>query len=140
MEHTQNIQNWANGVISHWISNKIKVQIGATLTEIHKTEGVIGIRFPESFVALYTVANGFTDWDMNKNMISIWPLQRIEEEYAINRDKNFVGFCDYLINSHSIGFLKNSPGIFKEYDEFNPIAATFEEGVELINGDSDLIY
>jgi hypothetical protein len=34
----------------------------------------------------------------------------------------------------------NAPGIFKNYDELNPIAMTFEEGIDLINGNSDLIY
>jgi hypothetical protein len=140
MEHSQNLQQWAIGVISHWIDNKIKLEEGATLTDIQKTEALIGIHFPESFIELYSKANGFADWDMNINMISVWPLKRIEEEYAINRDKNFVGFSDYLINSHSIGFRKTSAGIFKDYDEFNPIASTFEQGLELINSDSDLIY
>jgi hypothetical protein len=114
--------------------------LGELTSEVQKTEALIGIRFPESFIELYSKANGFADWDMNRNMFSVWPLKRIEEEYAINRDKHFVGFCDYLINSHSIGFLKTSDGIFKDYDEFNPIASTFEQGIELLNSDSDLIY
>ena len=140
MEHSQNIEQWALGVISHWIGNKIKLEDGATLSEVEKTEALIGISFPKSFIELYTKANGFADWDMNRNMISVWPLKRIVEEYSKNMDKNFVGFCDYLINSHCIGFLKTSTGIFKDYDEFNPIASTFEQGIELLNGDSDLIY
>jgi hypothetical protein len=114
--------------------------LGELTSEVQKTEALIGIRFPESFIGLYSKANGFADWDMNRNMFSVWPLKRIEEEYAINRDKNFVGFCDYLINSHSIGFRKTSAGIFKDYDEFNPITSTFEQGIELLNSDSDLIY
>jgi hypothetical protein len=136
----EQMRHWATSIVSFWLSANIKLEGAAALSEISEMEIGIGMRFPISFVELYKIANGFKDWDMNEHMISIWPLDRIKEEYTQNKDKNFVGFCDYLINSHHIGFLKNSPGIFKEYDEFNPIASTFEEAIELINSGSDLIF
>jgi hypothetical protein len=75
-------------------------------------------------------------------MISIWPLDRISREYG--RYENFVGFGDYLINSHVYGFLKDQQGVFKNYDlaKSTPekIAETFEEAVSLINLNSDLLY
>ena len=86
-------------------------------------------------------------------MFSIWPMQRIVDEYLdqLSRSqgassylqehaKIFVGFCDYLINCHQIGFFKDHLGIYKSYDEFNPIAQSFVETLELINKDSELIY
>ena len=99
------------------------------------------------------ITDGFKEWDWRPNMFSIWPLQRIIDEYLEQRSKsattlpyrqeqseNFVGFCDYLINSHQIGFLKDRIGVYKSYDEFNPIAESFREILLLINKDADLIY
>ena len=34
-------------------------------------------------------------------MISLWPIERIREEYARDRDPNFVGFCDAYRNTPS---------------------------------------
>jgi hypothetical protein len=104
------------------------------------SRGRAGMVFPPAFLALYTQANGFKNRDWTEEMFSFWPIELIVEEYLQGTDPNFVGFCDYLFNSHTIGFLKNFEGIFKHYDLTKPIALSFEEGVELINGNSDLIY
>ena len=51
-----------------------------------------------------------------------------------------VDFCDFLINSHCIGFFKTAAVVFKDVNPNFAIALTFEEAIELINIDSDLIY
>jgi hypothetical protein len=73
-------------------------------------------------------------------MFSFWPLEKIIDEYKASDDKSFIGFCDFLINSHSIGFIKDDFAIYKSYERQCPIAATFKEAVLLINKSSDRIY
>lgn len=109
-------------------------------TTIESTEINVDFQFPSDMKALYRVVNGFKDYDMDvSSMISIWPMERIREEYAASSEKSFVGFCDWLINSHGIGFFKGRKGIFKCYDEFNAIAETFREVIDMINSDSELL-
>jgi hypothetical protein len=140
-------------IIEQWKVEKIQLNPPATLDAINWVEETVNYTFPADFKELYLIADGFKDWDWRPNMFSLWPLQRIIDEYleelSRNTDKspyqdkhakNFVGFCDYLINSHQIGFFKNSIGVYKSYDEFNPIAQSFNEALQLINKDADLIY
>ena len=134
------INEWTDSIIERWITQKIKLNKGSTLDELHEAEKSLDFTFPNEFRQLYLKVNGFFDWDMNMNMISLWPLDRIIQEHKGNNDKNFIGFCDYLINSHEVGFYKTKNGIFKSYDEFNPIVMGFKEVLELINSDSTLIY
>jgi hypothetical protein len=118
----------------------LQLESGARLEDIEATELCIGFTFPPDMKELYQVVNGFKNWGWTKNMISVWPMERIREEYGTSRDKIFIGFCDYLINSHCVGFFKDRSGIYKSYDEFNPIAESFKEAIDLINTGSDLIF
>ncbi|HWK06589.1 MAG TPA: SMI1/KNR4 family protein [Puia sp.] len=140
MEHPLNMQAWVEGTLAFWKSQNIQLENGASEIAIAESENIIGIKFPLSFIELYKVVNGFKDYDWDANMFSIWPLQRIIKEYTASKDKTFIGFCDFLINSHCIGFLKNANGVFKDIDPSLAIASTFEEAIELINSNSDLIY
>src|SRR5437879_4345745 len=67
----EQMRHWATGIVSSWLSTNIKLENGASLSEIFETENDVGIRLPISFVELYKTANGFKDWDMNQHMISI---------------------------------------------------------------------
>ena len=73
-------------------------------------------------------------------MFSVWPIERIIKEYHEDESKDFVGFADWLVHSHAIGFVKRHMGIFKSYDLENPVADSFVEAMLLINTDSARIY
>jgi hypothetical protein len=134
------INSWVQETLSLWIKRGIKILPGATIAIIESTEVDTGFQFPSDMKDLYRVVNGFKDCDMDvSSMISIWPIERIREEYITSIDKNFVGFCDWLISSHSIGFFKGRMGIFKCYDEFNTIAETFRQVIEMVNNDSEVL-
>jgi hypothetical protein len=139
----ENIDLWADRVISDWRNKNISLQQGASLEIINNTEIILGFRFPIAFKVLYQKANGFKDSDWNENMISFWPLNMIVENFG--RYPDFIGFSDFLINSHVYGFTKQQEGVFKHYDIANPgipekIAVTFEEAIDLININSDILY
>lgn len=132
--------SWIQATVSLWVKRGIKILPGTTNTVIESTELNSDFQFPSDMKDLYRAVNGFKDYDMDvSSMISIWPMERIREEYAVGTDKNFVGFCDWLISSHSIGFFNGRKGIFKCYDEFNAIAESFREVIDLINSDSGLL-
>lgn len=140
MENSKQVLSWTNQAIDIWTSKGIKLQNGISVNKIYDLEKLLDYKFPKDFIELYTKANGFEDFDWNENMFSLWSLERILKEYHEDGDTNYIGFCDFLINSHSIGFFKTNKGIFKSYDQNQPIGNTFKEAVELINSNSALIY
>jgi hypothetical protein len=79
-------------------------------------------------------------------MFSLWSLGRMLEEFKTLADINYIGFCDYLIHSHSVGFYKNCQGIYKNYGSFlidpelDKLCDTFEEFIILLNSNSDKLY
>lgn len=89
-------------IIQYWQQSRIKLNKGASLEEIEILEKKVNFKFPDDFKEFYIHINGFKDSDWDENMFSIFPLQRIEEEYFDLEEEIFVPFCDYLINSHLI--------------------------------------
>lgn len=133
-----------NDIITYWKNSQVDLNQGATLSEIAQVEEVVNYLFPESFKVFYTSINGFKDGDTNDALFSIFPLERIVEEYLNEQnDKRFVPFGDFMINSHLIGFSKIDHGIYTDHDLSKGgsfIAPTFEQGmIEIIN-DSSKIY
>jgi hypothetical protein len=132
---------WIDSVVIYWRDKGIRLEKGATDRQINDAEHFLGFQFPSTFSALYKKVNGFKDNECNENTISIWSISRILQE---QRYPNFVAFSDYLINSHVYGFIKNGTGIYKNYDLAGSIpvkiADTFEEAINLINIDDDLLY
>jgi hypothetical protein len=140
MESSSDILSWTDRAILVWTNSGIKFQPGVSLNIITSYEAQLDFQFQLDFKELYQKVNGFEDFDWNKHMFSLWSLERILKEYRENNDNNYVGFCDYLINSHSIGFFKSEKGVYKSYSQIEPIADTFREAIELINTNSDLLY
>lgn len=134
-----------DNIFSQWISQGVNVNAKASPDDLKHAEAALGFVFPDDFNQLYSKMNGFLDLDWQEHMFSFWSLERIIEEYADNRDKNFIGFCDFLLASHFIGFKKDQPGVFKMYSNQSRaedilIAKTFSIAVDMINLNSDLIY
>lgn len=136
---TQNL-SWIDQAISIWTSNEVKLKSGTSLEKIYEFEKLLTIKFPQTFIDLYLKVNGFEDFDWNEHMFSLWSLDRILQEYKESADENYVGFCDFLINSHTIGFCKSDLLIYKSYEQSNPIANNFPDIISMVNSSSDLIY
>lgn len=139
------METWINEAISKWNLAKTKQNHGASIADIENAENILNFKFPADFKNLYLVVNGFQDLDWQEHMFYFWPIDRIIEEYAVSSDEDFIGFCDFLLASHFIGFKKSQSGIFKLYStmkkaEDSPIANTFQSAVGMINSSSDLIY
>jgi hypothetical protein len=139
------MNKWVQNVVSKWKTEGVKINNGTSLGDIEALESVLDFKFPDDFKDFYLAIDGFKDLDWQEHMFYFWPLEKIIEEFNESLDKNFIGFCDFLLASHYIGFKKNQTGIFKMYSisdraEDNSIAQTFEEVVGMINSRSDLIY
>lgn len=124
---------WIQEAINYWKICNIGLTDGADLNSITSLEKQINIKLPEDFIEFYQVVNGFKDLDMNNNMFSIWPIEKIKEEYTAGGNNKFIGFSDYLIFSHTVGFLKNSYGVFNDFDFEKPVLNTFKEFINFIN-------
>ena len=129
-----------NEAINSWQKSLIELNSGASSKEIIALENKLQFSFPRSFVSLYQMADGFKDGDTDENLFSIWPLARISKEYTVSTNKAFIGFCDWSINCHFIGFVRDRSAIYKDYNLCYPVASTFEEVIELMLAGSNLLY
>jgi hypothetical protein len=79
---------------------------------------------------------------MDNYNFSIWTFDRMIEEYEQEKkaDYDFIPICDYLINSHWYGYIRNRNGVFKDYDRKELIAENFEEFLKLLLSDSEKLY
>jgi|SRR5476651_2182357 len=139
------MENWIQDAIDCWNSSNTDINPPASISEIENVEIVLKFKFPEDFKQLYLVVNGFENYEWQEHMFSFWSLDRIVEEYKEFSDNDFIGFCDFLIVSHCIGFRKSKQGIYKDYPTIDykawePIAQSFEEVIGLINTNSGDIY
>jgi SMI1 / KNR4 family (SUKH-1) len=139
------MQSWVNKIVLKWRSEGVKINKPATTESIKNVETILGFQFPNDFKELYLEMNGFLDLDWQEHMFTLWPLEMIINEFNESADKDFVGFCDYLLASHEIGFSKSRSGIYKIYAQINhyendPIANTFEELIYLINSGDESVY
>jgi hypothetical protein len=140
LNNSKQILSWIDEAISLWRINNVKLQDGVLLIKITEFEKRLGFKFPLDFLELYQKVNGFEDFEWDKNMFSLWSLDRILKEYQEDADNNCVGFCDYLISSHTIGFSKFDNQIYKYYSKPELIASTFKEAIGLLNSNSELLY
>ncbi|RYD51174.1 MAG: SMI1/KNR4 family protein [Sphingobacteriales bacterium] len=134
---------WISLAIKQWSAEAIQLNAPATPERIVATEQTVGFEFPEAFKEFYLQLDGFVDWDWTSNMFSIWPLERILEEYQQSPEKHLVGFADWLIRGTIISFIKGRDGIYKSYDfksEPELITTSFSELIHLINSDSERLY
>ncbi len=134
------MENWVDVVFKKWDSEGVKINNGASVDAIKAVEEKLNFGFPDDFKAFYQKINGFKDLDWQQHMFCFWPLEVIVEEFEAADDKDFIGFCDFLLASHCIGYRRNSKGVYKHYFEEAPIAQTFEQVVGMINSSNDLIY
>ena len=131
---------WITKALIQWKNEGIELNPPSTSLIIKLAEEKLSFNFPVDFKRLYLQIDGFKDYDWRENMFSIWSIKRILAEFDEREDKAFIGFSDFLVNSHALGFYRDLNGIYKDVDRHFPVAKTFEECIDLINSDSSLIY
>ncbi|GAB3194025.1 cell wall assembly regulator SMI1 [Pontibacter aydingkolensis] len=131
---------WIGKTIEQWEIDGVELNVGASLEAIKNAERVLNFIFPLQFQQLYVKANGFNNLDWIENVFSIWPIERMLEEFNESTNKDFIGFADYSMNVHQIGFVRGKEGVYKYCDNPVQFANTFEEAISLINSDDETIY
>ena len=128
-------------ILNIWVFEGVRLSPAATIEQIHSAEELLLFQFPPDFKKFYLHQNGFIDGDMEKNYFSIWPLDRIIDEYTRQADKSFIVFADFLIRAHHICFIKGKSGIFKNSNStMEPVAKNFTELLSLIHSDAKILY
>jgi cell wall assembly regulator SMI1 len=124
---------WIQDAIKNWEADNTNLNAGSDLNSIISLEKALGIKLPADFKEFYLIVDGFKNLSVNNNLFCIWPIEKIATDYVAFHDKNFIGFCDYLMDSHWIGFHKTSEGVFNDFDLEKPITGTFKEFIKFIN-------
>lgn len=107
-----------------WKRAKIELHPPATIEQFDACEKVTGFVFPGDFKMFYQRGNGFKSGQMDDHLLCLWSLETIQYEYV--REGDFVGFADFMIYSHQIGFIKGKHGVYRSYDD-TLICETFDE-------------
>lgn len=132
------MEKWIQEVVSKWRSQEVELNPPATTADIEKAEKILDFKFPKGFRELYMVFNGFKNWGWQEHFFSLWPLERIIEDFKTSEDKSYIIFCDYLMYSHSIGFMKDETGVFKSYGiQTDKITDGFKDFVFMMNSGTD---
>lgn len=94
----------------------VNIASGKSVIEIKEIQQELDFKFPDDFKEFHSICNGFLEWDMDNYNFSIWTFDRMTEEYEKEKkeDYEFIPICDYLINSHWNGYIRNRDGIFKK--------------------------
>ncbi|MEO6976748.1 MAG: SMI1/KNR4 family protein, partial [Mucilaginibacter sp.] len=101
------MENWIQNVIEKWSAEGVKLNPPATIIEIEKVESILNFKFPEDFKGFYLQVNGFHELGWQQHMFTFWQLEMIVDEFKGNTNNNFIGFCDFLLASHYIGYNRN---------------------------------
>lgn len=131
-----------SSAIEHYKRIGVNIAPGASITEIEDVQNQLDFKFPDDFKEFHSMCNGFSEWDMDNYYFSIWTFERMIEIYEKEKkeDFDFIPICDYLINSHWFGYIRDREGIFKDYDRKVAIANNFEEFLKLLLSDSEKLY
>ena len=129
-------------IIRLWQTQGVQLNTGSSHELIAEVEQHCQFTFPLAFKEFYRLANGFRSNDWTPDMFSLWSLEKIQAEYEASDEQILLPFCDWLIHSHHLGFVKDKPGIYKMYGtvEEKPICENFEQVLEWIALGSQELY
>ena len=142
MKNSEEKASWTDEAIAAWTPQDITLQAGVSLEKIQDFERLLGFKFPQDFIELYSRMNGFKEFDWNENMFSLWSLERILKEFQEDGDTGYIGLCDLCIMCYTIGFHKSDGRIYKYHNDLEevPIADNFKDFIVLLNTNDDLLY
>lgn len=131
-------KDWVEEAIKAWEAEDVNLLPGVTLEELRDYEKVLGFSFPQEFNTLYQKMNGFELMDYS--MFCLWPLEKIWEEYSEGDERDFIAVCDYLINSHTIGFYKPDGCLYKSYDRAEPVSCSYRQLIEMVRKEDGRLF
>ncbi len=124
-------------VKQHWLSENIALAPLPGQAELDVQLPSLGVRPTNEIRRLFSTLNGFADDDMDSECFAFWRLQRMVDENSRQgmKDRRYVHFADFLIDSHTYAFRQtesDSVAIYCHYtdDHIVKIGDSFEEFFE----------
>lgn len=123
----------AHKVVENWRNEQIPLNAGATEDELLAFEKRFALTLPPDFRYFYSLVNGMTDYESDKYLFSLWPLEWIakeiersrspleerDEETSIEGIRQPLAFCkveipfgDVLIDSYRYLLCQDKEGRF----------------------------
>jgi SMI1/KNR4 family protein SUKH-1 len=116
-------------LVAEWQSNNL-VRPGASESELDDFEEFCGVKLPDAFRYLYSIADGM-DFTMDSRLFDLWSLDRIRENKGVVKNAGTTRICfgDFLIDSHRYYLVSRPAGdelvVVDEPDE--TVALSFAE-------------
>ncbi|WP_158828539.1 SMI1/KNR4 family protein [Mucilaginibacter lacusdianchii] len=137
------MEQWIELILNQWRQEGVELNPPAALASIEKAQSIINFNFPDDFKLLYSVVDGFKDFEWRNSMISLWSLDKIIGNYDETTD--YIVISDFFISVCQYGFDKDSKEIYKTYSHSQKgpaeiIAQSFQGFLKLINCDSATLF
>lgn len=91
----------AHSVIENWRNENVPLNAGATEDELLAFEKRFALTLPPDFRYFYSLVNGMTDYESDKYLFSLWPLEWIAT--AIERSRALLEERDEEISGEDKG-------------------------------------
>ena len=125
------LRSVTEGVTHSWQQEGIPllapIDPAAVRTELSKN----GQRYSDDVVDLYSITGGMANDEMDSHCFSMWPFDKVISK---NKERSYLAFADFLIDSHWYGFVYESKArskvcvdYFKHGTELEIIADSVEE-------------
>ena len=92
-------------VISSWQREGVSLTPPITLKAVKAELSKTGQRISKDVVDLYCRTGGMAKNEMDSHCFSMWPFDTVT---AVNSDRPYLAFADFLIDSHWYGFVYES--------------------------------
>src|SRR5882724_12925610 len=88
-------------LIKRWRRENVKINSGASDTDLVAFEQELGLTMPDDFRALYSAVNGMAELDSDNLLFHLWPIEEIQNNGLVARIDGGVeiAFGDFLIDS-----------------------------------------
>jgi hypothetical protein len=104
-------------VKEHWLSENIVLAPSCDKEVIHKQFRYLGVNATPEILEVFSKLNGFAEDDMDSECLSFWTIDKIVRENQMGwvKDRLYVHFADFLIDSHTHAFKINDSGSASVY-------------------------
>lgn len=121
-------------LIAYWTKEGPEIKPGLLHEDIKQLEADLSFHFEPGFNQYLQRANGFADFDSDKEWFCFWEQKRIIEENNNSRHpKEVVWFADHSLNLCCFGFHRVDKKVYTHYDHRNELMHIADSFIEFVN-------
>lgn len=104
-------------VRSHWVSENLGLACPLNRDALFERLLTVGVRATPEVLEVFSTLNGFAEDDMDSECLSFWTVDKIVRENQLGwvKDRHYVHFADFLIDSHTYAFKIDDSGSTSVY-------------------------